>query len=113
MLGADAALLQAKADLDQNFRDLRTARQNLCTQIGLEKPTAFEINGTIDNSPAPELPKDKDDLLKHRADVFVQEAIVITAEAALSQAKSSFWHGSFCRLFYSRPRAGRAIYFSE
>ena len=92
MLSAQAQFLQAKADLSQSLRDLRTAQRVLCQQLGLNDFVAVNISSSIlDTQEPPELPKDEQLLLKNRPDVSLQEAVVKSAEAALSQSSSSLW----------------------
>ena len=91
MLRAIAEHLQAQADLDQTIRDLRIARQNINTQMGVEKFTPFSATGSLDAQPPPDLPKDEEALLNHRPDILLAEAVTVTADASLNQAKSSYW----------------------
>ncbi|MCX5782334.1 MAG: TolC family protein [Elusimicrobia bacterium] len=92
MLRANAQSLQAKADLAQSERDLRTARAVLNRQLGLDDFTAIAVTGTLNTTQAPpDAPKDERALMKDRPDVALQEAAVKSAETGLSQSESSFW----------------------
>ena len=92
MLTAKAQFLQANAELSQSIRDLRTAQRVLCQQLGLDDFVAINISSSaLDTQEPPALPKDEKLLLKNRPDVSLQEAVVKSAEASLSQSKSSLW----------------------
>ena len=91
MLRANAQLLQAKTNVTQSLRALRTAQKNLNRRMGLESFTAFRIDGELEAKAPPELPQDERVLLDNRSDIRLQEDIVATNEAVLDQVKASNW----------------------
>ena len=91
MLRAKAQLLQAKADLAQAIRNLRTAQRALNQQLGLDDFTVLSVTSTLNIQEPGDMPKDEGSLLKSRPDVALEEAVVESAQASLSQAKSTLW----------------------
>lgn len=105
MLRARAQLLQADADLAQAERELRTARRTLDRHLGLDEFRAVTATGTLAAPPAPAFPESPEALVEARPDVEAQRAVIGSAEAGLSSAKSSLW--PTVSASYSRTTSGR------
>jgi multidrug efflux system outer membrane protein len=104
MLSAQALALQAQASLAQNLRTVRTARQALNQQLGLDDFLEIAATGTLAAQDPPDFPANMLGFLSARPDVMLQEAVLKSAQASVDSAKSSLWPtltGS-----YSRSRSG-------
>jgi outer membrane protein TolC len=106
MLRAQAQLVQADVDLRQAARRQRADMKALDRQLGLDDFDVIVATGVLGAEPAPEAP-DRDRtqaLLAGRPDIAVSEASVRSAEAGVSQARSTLYpslSGS-----YTRSRTG-------
>lgn len=87
---ADAQLSLAEAALTQSQRNVRTAQENLCRQMGLDGFFAYKAD-SIPVAPPPPEPSIDSAALNRRADIASQQRSVETAEALLAQAKSTEW----------------------
>ena len=104
MLRANAQLTQADADLRQAFRAERTGLMTLDRELGLDDFGATVATGTLTAQPAPPAPANDVALLSQRPDVALQEAVVRSAQAALSAARSPVYPSLSAN--YTRGRFG-------
>lgn len=104
MLRSKAQFVQAQADLAQALRALRTARNSLDRQLGLDDFAAVVATGALKAQAPPELPNDLQAFLALRPDIAVQEAAIKNAKASLGQARSSLWPSLSAN--YTRSRLG-------
>lgn len=91
MLRANAQFLQAKADLAQSIRDLRTTQRVLNKQLGLDEFTVIHVTSTLNIQEPGDLPQDEQSLVNSRLDVVSEYEKVESAQASLDQSKSVLW----------------------
>jgi len=111
MLSAQALSLQAQANLAQTLRSVRTARQALDQQLGLDEFSEVAVTGTLAAQAPPDFPARMHDFLSARPDVAVQEAAVMTQRASVASAESSLWPSLSAN--YARFRGGSAEFPSD
>jgi len=104
MLSAQALFLQARAGLAQTLRSVRTARRALDQQLGLDEFSETAVTGTLVAQPPPEFPRHIEDALAVRPDVLLQEAVIRSAQAAVTTAQSPLWPSLNAN--YARSRSG-------
>lgn len=103
-LRADAQDLQAREDIAQVGRSLRTTARALSAQLGEEEFAEVTATGTLDAAVVPDLPKDDGALLARRPDVSIQDATIKAAQATVSSARSSIFPS--LNLAYDRTSTG-------
>lgn len=104
MLRADAQLEQAEAELRQAMRAQRADQIALDRQLGIDDFGAVVATGTLAAAPPPPAPADDLALLSNRPDVALQEAVVRSAQASLSSARSTIYPSLSAN--YQRGRFG-------
>jgi outer membrane protein TolC len=90
-LNTRAQALQAAAELEQSFRDLRVAQQALGQMIGVETFNVLVVTGTWSASPIPTPRPDMDAIATKVPQVQIQQATVERAQVAIKSARSSLW----------------------
>lgn len=104
MMRSKAQALQAQADLNQALRNVKSAQTSLDRQLGFDEFAEVTATGTLETASAPEMPSDPRSLLASRPDVALQQAVIKSAEAGVSSARSSLWPTLSAN--YSRERLG-------
>lgn len=91
-LRTQAELLQAKADLDQSYRDLRSAQQEFNRQLGQDQFEAVTATGALAVSALyNETFSDWNPVIDQHPSVLQQIASVDAAKADVRQAESALW----------------------
>jgi len=86
-----AQFLQSDVALNQSYRDLQVAQQQLAQSLGQDDFSTLVVTGTWTTTPAPKTPPDFGPILAQLPVVVAQQAVVDQAKAAIHAAHSSLY----------------------